>query len=691
MRRMTFFVMALALVLGFTQCKKDEPQESETEVKTVGITLKVDGNSGSKHDINTASGSVTFQNGDVIYVGDGNTYIGTLIHNGTYFSGSINEPADETVIYFYFVGGLMPSTPPSAGTTSSFTVDISNQSSKMPVLSCNHVTYKSGTFSYSCKLQNQCALVKFTTASTTAPVHVGGLYTEAQINFATPGITHTATTGFVNLNPDASDNTAKWAVLLPQTSFVGAEGVVADQGYTISMPAAIEADAFLTGDAAISFGSTSSHHRYLQWASGNLTLEDGDYVYGTLAGNYKISIADGATVTLDNVTINGVNNSSYRWAGLTCLSDATIILADGTTNTIKGFYYLNPGIQAAKRSGEGEEYTLTIQGTGTLNASSNGSGAGIGGGWNISCGNIAISSGTVNVTGGERAAGIGGGNSSSCGTITIGGGKVTATSTARGAGIGSGYSSSCGAITINGGTVEATGGDYAAGIGSGCTSSSCSSISIKGGTVTATSGSEAAAIGCGSSSSCGDITISSGIVIADAATASSGRAGIGCSAGSGVTCGDITISGGTVTATGGYDCAGIGSGVNHTVCGDITISGGSVTATGGGYGAGIGSAFNTSSCGNIKISGGTVEATGGSYAAGIGISSWDSSCGTITILNTVTRVTATRGSNASNSIGKGSSGTFGTVTIGGTVYWDGSAYQNNGNTYLATSPLTYQP
>ena len=31
----------------------------------------------------------------------------------------------------------------------------------------------------------------------------------------------------------------------------------------------------------------------------------------------------------------------------------------------------------------------------------------------------------------------------------------------------------------------------------------------------------------------------------------------------------------------------------------------------------------------------------------------------------------------------------GTVTIGGTVYYDGSAFQNGGDTYLATSPFSW--
>ena len=69
-----------------------------------------------------------------------------------------------------------------------------------------------------------------------------------------------------------------------------------------------------------------------------------------------------------------------------------------------------------------------------------------------------------------------------------------------------------------------------------------------------------------------------------------------------------------------------------------------------------------------------------------------SSCGTITITNGVTRVTATKGGeNAPYSIGAGKDGTCGTVTIGGTVYWQDNAAVNDGARYLATNPLEYRP
>ena len=259
--------------------------------------------------------------------------------------------------------------------------------------------------------------------------------------------------------------------------------------------------------------------------------QDGDVLTGTLDGKaqpYKITIADGATVTLDGVTINGVSSSDVKWAGITCLGDATIILKDGSKNTVKGFYEDYPGIQAGPTG-----KTLVIkgedQGTGSLDASpydggtEHSYGAGIGGGLDISCGDINIQGGVITVTGGYGAAGIGIGEgyeeeNVSCATITISGGNVTATGGHGAAGIGGGYAYqygvTFGAITISGGTVTAAGGDNAAGIGSGESYSgktnTCGDITITADvtSVTATKGKNATnSIGAGNSGTCGTITI----------------------------------------------------------------------------------------------------------------------------------------------------------------------------------------
>jgi hypothetical protein len=303
--------------------------------------------------------------------------------------------------------------------------------------------------------------------------------------------------------------------------------------------------------------------------TGDYTAQDGEVLTGTLNGNYKITIADGATITLNSVTINGANDYNYPWAGLTCEGDATIILADGSENSVKGFYSTYPGIQAGPTG-----KTLIIKGesagTGKLTAISLGAytkGAGIGGGGDNTCGDIEIQGGDITAKG---HVGIGSGCAQSsqtvCGNITISGGNITAKSESEtgGAGIGSGWginsTSQCGDITISGGTVNATGSKKGAGIGCGYNNSNgestCGNISISGGTVTATAGRNAAGIGGGSGysdskkSTCGNITIANTVTEVTATKGEYAPNSIG--AGLYGTCGTVTIAGvetGYITAS----------------------------------------------------------------------------------------------------------------------------------------------
>ena len=242
----------------------------------------------------------------------------------------------------------------------------------------------------------------------------------------------------------------------------------------------------------------------LSTLEGDKELQNGDVVTGTLSGNKKITIAPGATVTLKNATITSLANAdNVDYAGITPLGNATILLVG--TNTVKGGHEDYPGIYVPA------DHTLTINGTGSLNASSNGNSCGIGGGFYIGCGNIIINGGTVTATGGNNSAGIGSGFSA-CGNITITGGTVTAIGGEDAPGIGSGYDATCGNITINGGTVTAIGGKNAPGIGGG-TEAICGNITITDTVtmVTATKGGdESDSIGAGKFSTCGDVTIAPG-------------------------------------------------------------------------------------------------------------------------------------------------------------------------------------
>ena len=290
---------------------------------------------------------------------------------------------------------------------------------------------------------------------------------------------------------------------------------------------------------------------YAQWVpksvdismlTGHFKALNGQVLTGTLDGNtqpYKISIADGATVTLKDVTINGVSdkNNKYKWAGINCLGDCNIILEG--ENSVKGFWEYYPGIHVP------EGHTLTIEGNGSLYASSSGEGAGLGGGLYIGCGNIEIKSGTVVATGGEKAAGIGGGNKGSSGNITISGGTVAAKGGSIAAGIGGGYEGLSGNITISGGSITATGGQYGAGIGGGWDGLS-GNITISGGSITATGGQYGAGIGGGYSGSSGDIAIMDGVTLLKASKGEGASFSIG--RGESGSVGVITI-GGVVTSS----------------------------------------------------------------------------------------------------------------------------------------------
>ena len=184
----------------------------------------------------------------------------------------------------------------------------------------------------------------------------------------------------------------------------------------------------------------------------NYEAKNGDVITGA-TNTCSVTIAAGATVTLKGVSIIGYVSC------IQCKGSATIILADGTENTLTAQNSQTPAIMVG-----GDGTTLTIKGKGILNAKGANNCAGIGSSRRKSCGNIKIEDGTINAMGGEFAAGIGSGYNGSCGTITIKGGTVTATGGQFAAGIGIGQNGSCGAIIIAKGITKVTAnkGEYAA-------------------------------------------------------------------------------------------------------------------------------------------------------------------------------------------------------------------------------------
>ncbi len=258
--------LAAALLLGLSQCKKQEtpitpPTPEETEE---GIHITLDVEDGSRHVVipGTNTAVVNYSFGDKIYVGDGSKYIGTLTNTGStggtgsHFEGTILSPSASTQrLHFYFIGGLSPlddDNQPLDGLSvgeTSFKIDISDQSSNLPVLSYGNAPYTVGATSYTCMLKNMCALVKvgllLNTESTVKLINSAtiNIKTEASISFD-HGIPTIPYDDFFNsIKPFAAGSatkditlysesgTAKWAILLPHISEVTTSVKIGDKLY----------------------------------------------------------------------------------------------------------------------------------------------------------------------------------------------------------------------------------------------------------------------------------------------------------------------------------------------------------------------------------------------------------------------------------------------------------------------------
>lgn len=213
--------------------------------------------------------------------------------------------------------------------------------------------------------------------------------------------------------------------------------------------------------------------------SGNLYITtDGSTTTNTLTIEGGTT---GAKVTLSNVNINASG------AAVSVSGDVELIIS-GTNTLHSGTNHA--GVEKIDNG------TLTISGSGTLEAYGGQGGAGIGSGSQKGCSNIVIESGTIIAHGGEWGAGIGSGNVGNRpgvlggSYITINGGDVTAYGGSEAAGIGGGLKGNGKDITINGGTVhaESGGGEKVAAIGGGRVDGKGENIQITGGDVTVKSG-----------------------------------------------------------------------------------------------------------------------------------------------------------------------------------------------------------
>ena len=234
----TTLLLAFAMLLGMTGCKKNVETLSHVGINTAHITLKVD--DGSKVIVNPTGGNgyatVTYEDGDIIYVGYNNQYVGTLTYKvideeTKYFEGDITIGAqvDDQPLHFYFLGGK-GFTPTINDNTA--TVNISDQTSKYPVISyaASNENYPTTSGGYTARLFNKCSIVKFNVTKPAGfadgTTTIMGMNNQVTVDFTNTnaeenyGITYQSVGGGLITMP--SNTGEMWAILLPQSQVTNA-------------------------------------------------------------------------------------------------------------------------------------------------------------------------------------------------------------------------------------------------------------------------------------------------------------------------------------------------------------------------------------------------------------------------------------------------------------------------------------
>ena len=238
-------LLALALLFGMTQCKKNVDTINHAASASMHITLTVDG--GSRVSVDPTNGgnnnyaSVTFQEGDVIYVGDGAQLIGTLSFASGAFSGNIDNSSlnDSDYLHFYFLGNKLPYETVTVGATT-LSVNIIDQTSEYPVISYapSKETFGAGAGHYTARLFNHCAIQKFT-SNVDKVIKIKGMKNKVILNFASTTTPYSydvvsGSEGAIVLHResayDGSGVYVSWGILCPQPPVTAASATAAGYG-----------------------------------------------------------------------------------------------------------------------------------------------------------------------------------------------------------------------------------------------------------------------------------------------------------------------------------------------------------------------------------------------------------------------------------------------------------------------------
>ena len=273
MKRIGTMLMAGLLMLGLAQCKKEQTVEPDTDE---GVYISVDVNGGSKGlradvDPNAPGGyaTVDFEEGDKLYVSTKGVYRGYLTYDGNKFSGNIGNPWSGDYLHFYFVGNFatdknLPKASRGGTSYNTFTVDITDQTSKYPVIAYGHSTtmYSEETASYSATLDIYCAIMKIPIegAGTANTVTLHNMKNVVNVDVSvtydkdagTPITANPFTfpeTSYGEIKLHSESPTEKWAIVLPQRAVLAQLSCDGFQNAIVPIPE-ITADRYYDDDVS---------------------------------------------------------------------------------------------------------------------------------------------------------------------------------------------------------------------------------------------------------------------------------------------------------------------------------------------------------------------------------------------------------------------------------------------------------
>ena len=198
------FIMAAALLM-MTQCKKENETPTDPAEGTVKMTVTA--GSGAKTDISTATGAITWSEGDKLYVSKNGSWLGCLellsgenTANGT-FTGNVTGIGDgDTPCHFFYLGNSGMTEPTG---TAAVSISLASQDGTLAGAMKYHIGYGRTD-------------VTVTEGEATGYVEMKTKIAIAHINFTTDGTT--AYTGSVTMGGTGISNTL---TVSPDGSFSG--------------------------------------------------------------------------------------------------------------------------------------------------------------------------------------------------------------------------------------------------------------------------------------------------------------------------------------------------------------------------------------------------------------------------------------------------------------------------------------